>query len=371
MKHCLSLITLVFVMFTGVLSVVAQEDAVSPPDLLVTALDENGVEQVYRIDVSSGEVEQVSDAEFSVEAFDLTENVLAYVSGGVLHIEYSSGEITQPLHRPQELLVTVHISPDEQEVSYNDETGLYILNIDSSEAQVLLEHKDFMDPDNPNGVGDGRYYYEAKFLENSDDLMIEVGLWESRHVGFYDRSTKNLTEYLADWTAPEILYLEDGRVLLHNYDGRGCNPCGLWIASSIDDSLSYDQLVDENDLSMGESDVLLLPIILTMTERADGVVRLLVKYGVLQQDRTVQHKAVLADLDLETDTITPIMDPFTEDVTQFEPQLSPDGSYLAVIKSPASETYAAYGDLLIYDVESGVPLPLDVPLEVSSIRWAE
>lgn len=380
MKHISILLTALMAITVGVILGAAQDGSDSMPALLVTALDENGVEQIYQMEITSGEFEQLSDAEFSIEAFDVSENVLAYVSADLLHVEHTDGEIIRKLSRPQELLVTVHISPDEQEVSYNDDTGLYILNIETGEAELLLEQKDFTDPNNPNGVGDGRYYYEAEFLESNDNLIIGVGLWEGRTTGFYDRSSETLTELLSGWFDPDIdirmfnrvLRLENGQVLLaNNHDIRGCFPCGLWQAPSIDDIQNYEPLFESEDLAVGDSGDDFAVGITEMTESAEGVILLLVDYHFVVEDGTLQFGKQLVELYPTTNTLSSIMDSFDEDLLLLQPQFSPDGNFLAFVGSPAAEGYTGYGSPIIYDLVNGTQLEVNFPQEISSIRWSE
>lgn len=368
---------MVFVMFGTVVSGEAQDETQPSVDLIVTALDERGVEQIYRIDIINGNFKQLTDSEISVEVYDISENVLAYISGKELHIIHKYGVIFYKLDRPQGFQVAVHISPNERNVSFSDESGLYILNIDSVEVERILEHRDFLNPNNTNGVLDGRYYYEAEFLKDSEILIIGIGLWEGRSTGFYNSSTQNLTELVIGWSDPnidlqlfnQVLPLANGQILLTNYDGR-CLPCGLWSASSIDSVSNYEQILDNADLTLGAVSTLSEPSIPTLVQRLDGAVRLFVQYSFIGDDEKLQNKNLVLELDIETNTVSLIMDKFAEDPLN-HPQFSPDGIYLAFIGSALSDTYTPYGSLIIYDVSNRVQISLEVPLEVNSIRWVE
>jgi hypothetical protein len=378
MKRFFILILMGLIILTGVLPGAAQEGSDRQPTLLVTALDDAGVEQAYRVDVPGGDYEQLTNAEFSVEAFDVSENVLAYVSGELLFIEHPRGTIIQKLSRLQELLVTVHISPDEREVSYNDDIGLYFLNVESGEAELLLEHKDFTDPTNPNGVGDGRYYFEAEFIEDSDNLIIGVGLWEGRTTGVYNVSDGTLTELLNGWTDPDVdlqifyhlLPLDDEQVLLaNNNDVRGCFPCGLWYASSIDDIQDYELLFANKELAIDAEDI--ATGISAARETTEGEIILFVKYRYLNDKGALEFGEQILQLDMETNELTPIIVELDDDMRLDQPQISPDGIYLASVGSPLGDGYTGYGSPVIYDLESSTQIDVDFPMQISSIRWSD
>lgn len=358
----------------------AQDSDESPTALLVTASDENGFEQVYRIDILTGNFEQLTmTTNANVEAYDVSENVLAYISDNMLYVRRPSGDTSYPLNRSQGFRVSVHISPNEQELSYADESGLYLLDLKSGQSSLIMEHKDFMDTNNPNGVGDGRYYYEAIFLDNTEYLQIGVGLWEASTTGFYNRRTGIFTELTQGWTDPDTLFemfnlvlpLDNGQVLLHNFDGRGCTPCGLWLAPSLENITAYEKIFDNDVLALGTATDLLAPGIPTMVQRPDGLVRLLFNYAAPDSTGTfVTHNLVL-ELNFSNGVVSLLMDNFDNSMTYRNPAFSPSGDYLALIGNPAQGSYSETGDVVVYDLNSHIPLNLALPFEVRSLRWAK
>ncbi len=380
MKRLLPFIILVIMCSAPMLSgaSLAQEDSITQDTLLVTAPDENGIDQVYRVDILTSNFEQLTMAtSANVEAYDVSENVLAYIAGDVLYVRRPSGDTNYPLNRDQGFRVSVHINPDEQELSYADESGLYLLDFNSGQASLILEHKEFLDSNNPNGVGDGRFYYEAIFLENSDYLQIGVGLWEASTTGFYNRTTGAMTELTTGWTDPDILFelfnrvlpLDNGQVLLHNADGRGCTPCGLWLAPSIEDITTREKIFDNEVLALGTATDFVAPGIPTMMQRPDGLVRILFNYATFDDEALITQNLVL-ELNFSNGVVSLLMDNFDDSMTYRNPEFSPSGDYIAFIGNPANGSYNETGSVVVYDLNSHIPLNLALPFEVRSLRWA-
>ena len=58
-------------------------------------------------------------------------------------------------------------------------------------------------------------------------------------------------------------------------------------------------------------------------------------------------------------------------MTYRNPAFSPSGDYLALIGNPAQGSYSETGDVVVYDLNSHIPLNLALPFEVRSLRWAK
>ncbi len=358
-------------------SPVDAQDTLLPTDLVLLMRDANGIRQVFRIPPTGENPEQLTHAGADIETFDVSGSAVAYIIADTL---YLNDEAIQTLNRPQSFSVGVQLSPDGSELTYADETGLYIMNVESRQAERLLEQIDFLSPDNASGVEDGRFYSVGRFIEDTSKLMINVGLWEGGTLALYDRDTTTLTPLDEGWGEPgtdfrlfnRFIHLEDGRVLLHNAEGRGCFPCGLWTAPSFDNILSYEQAVDRIDLDVsGTNGQTPIPYIHDMVEVSSGVIRVLITQYSVAADGTLESSLLIADVDLSTATMTPITTMSTDDVL-YQPTFSSDGTMLVGISGVDYNAPNLEGTLTIVDVESGQRLSLnDGSIVAAPLKWID
>jgi hypothetical protein len=228
-------------------------------------------------------------------------------------------------------------------------------------------------------VGDGRLYYEARFMDGSPKLIISVGIWEVGTAAIFDRETSELTELVEGWNQPTIAFrlfnrvipLSDGRVMLHNSDGRGCSPCGIWVAPSLDAMTDYEQVIDRAALDLsGIGEGIPIPYIHDMLEVSPGVIRILIeKYNAADGGTT--STTVVADIDLETKTIVErsVIDPAA---APYQTMFSADGRLLVGLTDVDYATSPYVGWVTIMDAETGEMTVLrDLPQVSAPLQWAE
>lgn len=359
------------------ISSVDAQDTLLPTDLVLLMRDTNGIRQVYRIPPTGENPQQLTHAGADIETFDVSGSAVAYIIGDTL---YLNDEAIQTLNRPQSFSVGVQLSPDGSELTYADETGLYIMDMESRQSELILEQIDFLNPDNVSGVEDGRFYSVGRFIENTPKLMINVGLWEGGTLALYDRETATLTTLDEGWGEPgtdfrlfnRFIRLEDGRVLLHNAEGRGCFPCGLWIAPSFDDILSYEQVVDESALNLSDSNGQTpIPYIHDMVEVSSGVIRILISQFSFAEDGTLESSLMIADVDLSTVTVT-LITTMSADNALYQPTFTNNGETLVGIAGVDYNAPNLEGILTVVDVASGQRLSLnDGSIVAAPLKWVD
>jgi hypothetical protein len=163
--------------------------------------------------------------------------------------------------------------------------------------------------------------------------------------------------------------LNDGRVLLHNSDGRGCSPCGLWVAPSFDDIRDYEQIVDADSLDVfGTSDDFPIPYIHDMVEVSPGVIRFLISTFNATENTTT---TVVADVNLSTASVTQIatIDPQAE---LYQPIFSADGRLLVGLTGVDYSADALVGWISMMDAETGdLRVLSDLPMVAAPLAWAQ
>lgn len=375
------ILLMLLVLIGGLLSTLPVGATVSPQtsfssDILVTLPDDNGILQVFRIPaIGDDGLTQLTTSAVDVEAFDVQGEDVANIAGSTL---YFNNIPFQSLNRAQTREVNVHISLDNTELTYVDEFGVYLVEIESGEKELILEHIDFLDLDNPNGVGDGRYYVSAEFIEGTDDLLVTISLWEARTIGIYFRQSGEIVELVDGWTQSRaesdlflftrLLQLADGRLALYNGFGFGCLPCGVWVSPSLSQIGDYEQAVEQNALNIlntpEDSSIIYVP---DLVVTAPSIVRLLIQQSTFDPDGSPVGVQVVADANIETGEVTPISFSMGSDFER--PIFSPDGRFLLGITDVSRDGEIRQGFLSIFEIETGQLTRLDVSLVTYDYIW--
>ncbi len=302
--------------------------------------DDDGIYQVYRFDADDGTRTQLTFSQDYVEHYDIVGTDVAYVSGDGV---YLNDEKVATLNRPAtgELwAATVQLSPLGGELTFSDQDGILVLNLETGETELLIENTGSDDNRDPDTY---RRYYRADYTSDPDVLIVYVGVWEVDFWVTFNRATNTLNEAIFQMENPldgeryfnRLKMLNDGQMLLYvfpPYDGCLMTSCALWVAPSSDmesievavDDATLDALYPDADLSA----------IWDVVEVEAGVIRLFMSEYNILDDGTYQTVQVVAEANLVDGTATLIFDPVMQgddgsnDNLLSEPQFSPDGRFL-------------------------------------------
>lgn len=301
--------------------------------------DDNGIYQVYRFAADDGTRTQLTFSQDDVEYYDIVGTDVAYVSGDGV---YLNGEKVATLNRPigvEYWQATVKLSLLGGELTFSDQDGISVLNLETGETELLIENTGSDQNRDPDTY---RRYYIAKYTTDPDVLIVYVGVWEVDYRAIFNRQTGTLVEAIFQMENPEngrsalnrVMILTDGRLLLYSlpaYDGCWRTSCALWVASSPGLS-NAEIVVDEATLANLYPDAP-MSAILDAVEIEDGIVRMVINY-ISAEDGNYQWVQLVADANMEDGTATLVLEPMTLDSDELnhnplnEPEFSPDGQFL-------------------------------------------
>jgi len=325
-----------------------------------------------------GSIEPLSPEDVVVETYAIANGTLATVVGDQIYID---NEPLLTINRRITAPPALALSADASTVYYSNETGLYAVDVATGEALLLLEHIDFMNPDNPNGVGDGRFYSIANTLPNTDALLVTVGLWEASTVGVYTPSTGDIVTLDEGWGtsgAPLQLFnkalpLPDDRLLLYSRDGRGCTPCGLWVAPSPAELTDVQQVVSGEALrtvAIEDPDMAPPATPLDAVALNASIVRVLVN----EFDFAVtppENRLYVMDANIVTGETSIVWQANIDGQPPILQQLSPDGETILALQEVDFSRPGFKGNAVLIDMATGETSIIPATMPVSVLTFSQ
>lgn len=376
MKHMISVVFILLALLVAGMTTQAQDDDMEhlPADLVGLMTGENNVVQVVRFDVSDGSMEFLTQSDSTIYDYDFLDGNVAYVTDEAV---YFNGEQIHPIGALRYREASVQLSPYQNELLYSDDTGLYALDLDSGEAELLIES---MTDENNLDLEHNRYYQGAFFTADPNVLIMDIGVWESQWRGIFDRQTGALVDLAFIDESPgdvilfnEAMMLNDGRVMFYQTPAYVVSdPSEVWVVDVVDGDPVYQTLVSADMLAMVRNDDPLPTgaMIRNVIEMEPGRLRLVLGEWIETDDGEPLIRQVVADANIE-DGILEVVNEQTydqENVLHY-PMLSPDGQFLV----GQTEIVEGSGfNIVAIDMRSGEQMIVAaVPYMVDDLRWVK
>jgi Tol biopolymer transport system component len=300
----------------------------------------DGIKQIWRLPKDGTPPEPITQATADVTVFALSPNQrnIAYRSGESIWIQAlnGAGEPKTIADVGSGEVLNIAFSTDGTRIAYdvNDPTagGIFLVSAQGGDAELLL-------PNTPD-----KFYSNPQFSPSVNGLLVTIGGTETSDVGLLDLSTREVINTTNVGDLDDAIWLGDGRILDTGSAALQGQP--------IDDTKIAAVTLSDNTQRILAS--LPFPVrVLTVRQIAAGTVR--VALGSIAGGPQVVN---VIDMDTNSGALTPAGNGgFISN-----PQLSPDGAFLAGQTHPG-------GPLIIRDLAANTSVVINEPPNISGFTW--
>lgn len=334
------------------------------------APDANDIDQIWSFSLEDGPQKLTTQTE-DIASFGVSVDgdALAYNTADALwyqpldgepfaltavSLDLEGGGMTVPFTAPA-------ISPDGTQIVYRD-SGLYTIDVIGGEPRLLVPNITDM-----QNIDDWRFVLGADFL-NDDQLLADVGIWESRVPAIVDLNSGEITE-APRYEMSGVRVISEGRLVLYHNSFIGIRP-GLDRATA--ETINTPETIADG--TFGIDGQFEQNFVYDLAELENGDLRVIIEW--LDPDtasgQIPVHRALI-DYDITTGTGSYVIEAGAD--TAFSslnrPSLSADGLFVVGYAEFDNQT-GTYSGLQIYDIAADTLLDLpDLPTDITEFVFAE
>lgn len=331
--------------------------------------DDNNVVQLWQLPVQGTPTNLITNSSTSLVDYAISNDgsQVAYTAGGQLWLQ-TFGERAVALTTLAEDNAIIPsatyplFSPDDSEIVYSDRNGLYVIPAAGGQAQLI--RKNIPLGANAENAAEYRHFRPARFIPDSDMLIVNVSIWEGYTVGIIDLATGEYQE-LPRAIHTDALPLSNGDLLISGNSGMD-GEFDLQIATAYD--LGQRQTV-LNLMPLSD-----MPLYVQQAvEIKPGIVRVLGNTAEMKGE-TVVNACFYFDFDVENRALIgevvsfPLLPSTAPETFTWVGKVSPDGRILPQISNLTVDLNGVErGQLSLYELATGTVV--EIASQASSFQW--